>query len=251
MQWRIGGWRIRCGGGVIAVLLGCVALASLGLWQLERARSKQALVDAFARRVASAPIEVDPALVRSWRNGVDREALRYRRAQVHGRAIGQRQYLLDNRTRGGIAGYEVLTPVSLGDGIAMLVNRGWVAAGPRRDRLPMVGVSAGAREYSGVLVPAAEDLPVLGDTGYTSGGWPRVVQRVELDSMAAQVGASVAPMVMLMDSGVEGGFRRDWNPSVTLTPARHRAYAVQWFALALTLLVLYLAANARRISDER
>ncbi len=47
------------------------------------------------------------------------------------------QFLLDNMTHAGRAGYEVLTPLLLDDGRVLLVNRGWLPLPDgRRDELP-------------------------------------------------------------------------------------------------------------------
>ncbi|MEZ5459042.1 MAG: SURF1 family cytochrome oxidase biogenesis protein [Steroidobacteraceae bacterium] len=43
---------------------------------------------------------------------------RFARVSVQGRWDGQRQFLLDNRTRDGRAGYEVLTPLRAGRALA-------------------------------------------------------------------------------------------------------------------------------------
>ena len=45
--------------------------------------------------------------------------------------------LLDNKTRAGVAGYEVVMPLRIaGSSMHVLVNRGWIAAGRDRARLP-------------------------------------------------------------------------------------------------------------------
>jgi cytochrome oxidase assembly protein ShyY1 len=35
----------------------------------------------------------------------------------------------------------------------------------------------------------------------------------------------------------------EWQQIATVSPARHRAYALQWFAFALTLLILCIVLN--------
>jgi surfeit locus 1 family protein len=41
---------------------------------------------------------------------------------------------------------------------------------------------------------------------------------------------------------------RNWAPP-GFPPMRHIGYAVQWFALALTLFVIYVVTNTRRDAD--
>ena len=57
--------------------------------------------------------------------GVALSAGRRRRA----RSTRARQILIDNKVHDGRAGYHVVTPLVLADGRAVLVDRGWVAAG--------------------------------------------------------------------------------------------------------------------------
>ena len=56
--------------------------------------------------------------------------------------------------------------------------------------------------------------------------------------------AAVQPNIILLDAQEPDGFVRDWQPP-GLPPERHSAYALTWFALALTLLVLYVRLALR------
>jgi len=51
-----------------------------------------------------------------------------------------------------------------------------------------------------------------------------------------------------LDAGTPGVFVRDW-PVISTTPEKHRAYAVQWFAMAAMLLALHLYYSTRRDSQ--
>jgi cytochrome oxidase assembly protein ShyY1 len=55
--------------------------------------------------------------------------------------------------------------------------------------------------------------------------------------------------LLLLDPGEPDGFVRHWS-APGFPPMRHIAYAVQWFALALTLLVIYVVTNLRRGTDR-
>jgi len=222
----------------LAALAAFALFTSLGVWQLERAEEKRALEATYARRAEAPPVpfaEVDGA----------RPDLEGRRVEATGTFDAQHQFLLDNVTRRGVAGYHVLTPLRLGDG-AVLVNRGWVPAGPRRSRLPSVPAREGREQVAGTLAVPAERF-LLGPAGYeASGKWPRVVQAVRPARMAAALGYPLRSYLIRLDPGQPGGFVREWRPHLGLSPARHQGYAVQWFALALTVLVVYVALRRRR-----
>jgi len=55
----------------------------------------------------------------------------------------------------------------------------------------------------------------------------------------------VIPGVLLLDAAEPDGYLRDWRAS-DFGPERHLGYAFQWFALAVTLVILYLAWSFRK-----
>jgi len=58
------------------------------------------------------------------------------------------------------------------------------------------------------------------------------------------------PVILQLDESNEDGFVREWQPVYGVTPDKHRAYAMQWFTLALVLLLIYIGVNSKRISDK-
>lgn len=213
-------------------------LLGLGVWQLERAAYKRALVEAHAQRSADRPVNSLPLVVEA-------AAWRYRRAEFAGHLDTGRALLLDNRTHRGMAGYHLLLPLRLDDGRTLLVNLGWAPLGLDRDHLPPVPTRDGPLVVRGLLdLPPAAGLQ-LGPEGPEAQGWPRVLQRLDLAALADALGHPLLPLVLLEQESGDPGLVRDWRPA-TIGPARHTAYAVQWFALALALLVIYLAVNTRR-----
>lgn len=215
-------------------------LVGLGLWQLDRARQKETMQSDFDSRAVDGAIRLDGT------EG-DPEVLRYRRARAAGTLDGTRQFLLDNQVRNGVAGYHVLTPLRLDNGTAaVLVNRGWVPVGQARSRLPDITVTIEPGSVEGMVTTPRGSPILLGESGYESSRWPRVVQVVDYPAMGAALGYRLLPFTLLLDPGAEGGYERDWQAFHGIPPERHRAYAFQWFSLAAALLIIYLAANMRR-----
>jgi surfeit locus 1 family protein len=242
---RIGGyefqpamWPSAAGALILALLL------SLGFWQLDRAEQKRELLRAYGDRPTDAAIRIgnDFTLGPVWR---------YRRAQLVGRYDAEHQFLLDNRVQQGRVGYHVLTPLRLAQSDAVvLVNRGWIAQGATRADLPPLPVPGGAElSIEGLIDFPSDKVFVLGEGEDRDPGWPKVLQQVRLDLHAQQLGVRLLPMVLLLDKDQPGGFVRDWNP-VVVGPERHVGYAVQWFALAAALVILYVWVNLNRIGVE-
>ena len=217
----------------LPMLLGVALLVGLGVWQLDRAGQGRAQLAAYAGS-AAAPLPLPPA---------SRPLPRYARVRLTGQYLPQRQFLLDNMTHAGVAGYRVLTPFVTAGGDTVLVDRGWLPVGPSRATLPEVGVGGETRELAGRL----DALPRPGiELGASAGGgpWPRVVAFPRLAELGAALGRELYPSVVLLDADAPDGYLRDWHPG-GLPPERHLGYALQWFALALTLLVGYVFASLR------
>ena len=75
--------------------------------------------------------------------------------------------------------------------------------------------------------------------------WPRIVVYPQHAEIRAWMQQPVATWQLLLDPDNEQGFVREWTPG-GLGPETHIGYAVQWFALAITLVVLYLLITFKR-----
>ncbi len=226
-------------------------LTGLGVWQLGRAEAKRSIEQTVARRIEAPPLEIDAARWSSIHLGTDSSALAYRRVTMSGRFDGARQYLLDNRTRNGIAGFQVLTAFIPGGAAGgVLVNRGWVPLGERRDRSPALPVPSTELRLSGAFDAPRKSPLLLGSSGYEQRQWPKIVQRVELEPMAKQLGISLLPQVVLLDPDTPAGFVREWKPYYGISVEGHQAYAFQWFALGTALALIYILVNLKRSDSD-
>jgi surfeit locus 1 family protein len=218
-----------------ATLLLLPALAVLlwaGNWQLERAAETRARLAAFDTAGTA------PAALTS---GVPSPP-RYARVSVSGHYRPEHQVLLDNMTHQGAVGYRVLTPFATDDGALLLVDRGWIALGTSRATLPAIAVDDAPRSLTGrldALPRAGVSLPAVGSIG-----WPRVLNYPTQRELEAALGATLYPGLVLLDPDAAGGYVREWRPG-DLPPERHLGYAVQWFALAVTLFIGYVVASLR------
>lgn len=226
-------------------------LIGLGIWQLGRAEEKREIEQTVSRRMTAPPLEIDAARWQAIHAGADVSTLAYRRVTMSGRFEVVHQYLLDNRTRNGIAGFQVLTAFIPGgaDG-GVLVNRGWIPLGERRDRLPPLPAPSTLLRISGAFDAPRKPPPLLGASGYEQRPWPKIVQRVELEPMSKQLGISLLPQVVLLDPDAAAGFVREWKPYYGISVQRHQAYAFQWFALATALAFIYIVVNLKRIHRD-
>lgn len=206
-------------------------LAWLGTWQLERAGEQRREAAAFASS-DQAPVALPAA----------NPAPRFLHVHLEGRYVAARQVLLDNMTHEGRVGYRVLTPLQTADGDTVLVDRGWVPLGASRAALPDVAVGEAPRLVTGRL----DELPRAGIelAGAAGVAWPRVLNYPTWDALRAALGGVLYPRIVLLDAAQPDGFVRDWRPT-GLSSDRYVGYAVQWYALAVTLVVLVVIVTLR------
>ena len=219
-------------------------MIGLGVWQWERASWKQGLVDTNENRAQLSPVSLESL-------GEHRDAEQYRQVFVRGYYDMDQQLLLDNRTYNGYAGYHVLTPLRMADSDkVVLVNRGWVPLGSSRAILPDIPGTTGEVLVDATFMVPPKKLFRLGAVDEVHEGWPQVVQQVEMNELEQRLGYPLQPLVLLLDKDDAFGFIRDWKAVYGVTPDKHRAYAVQWFTLALVLLIIYIGVNSKRRSNE-
>lgn len=194
--------------------LGCALGIALGQWQAGRAAEKRA-----AAREAAVEVE------------------------LRGELLAAHTMYLANRIHEGRPGYLVLQPLRLPQGEHVLVLRGWIGPGadlhkPSAFRTPEgVLVLKGARL---ARLARALEPPGAARTG-------AVRQNASLEEFAAWSGLTLAPYVLQQRAGPDDGLRRDW-PAPDAGAAKNDSYALQWYALALLSVLLFLVLNVRRES---
>ena len=215
-----------------------VLFVYLGRWQWQRGNARQDAWDQFSRGAEKVvPLGGQPL---SSVSAFQRVSLRGRFDEAH-------QFLLDNRSYGGRAGYEVLTPLLRSAGDVALIDRGWVPFSGLRERLP--GVAIQSHEEITVTGRVAE-LPSAGLASgraapASQGLWPRVTSFPTMQELSAAFGAPLEHQIVLLDSHDPDGYVRDWHPP-GLDPTRHWSYAVQWWAFAVVLLFLWFRLSLQK-----
>lgn len=209
-------------------------LLSLGVWQLDRAEQKRQLqtqIDRQQQQPAIPLTEVQPATELAWHP-----------LQLTGQFDPERIWLLDNRTRNGQAGVEVLQLFhDQPSDLLLVINRGWMAW-PDRRQLPGVATPEGIMQLQAQALPDPEPGFRLHSPATT--GWPRLIAHVDPPTLAAQANQPLQPWIARLQPGSPGGLRLEW-PALPMSASKHTGYAVQWFALAVALLILFIWAGYR------
>jgi surfeit locus 1 family protein len=222
----------------IAALAAVTACVAAGHWQQDRMHAKEVLRAQFDAATGAVPVALA-----SLPAAADWPSLRYRPVTATGEYLGARQIFIDNRVAAGRAGFHVVTPLSLGDGRIVLVNRGWIAQTASRAALPDAPPPPGAVTVHGrIAIPATGHFELQPET--TSGS---IRQNLDPVRFAATTGLAVLPVVVEATAPPvpDDGLRRDW-PAPDFGIETHRIYMVQWYVFALLAAALWVGFNRPR-----
>lgn len=237
--------------GWLLAVLAMAAFAWAGNWQLGKMHTKQAMLEDAARALdRTAP---QPLLLASD----PKRASAYDWAAGQGR-IANVTLWLDNQQRAGRAGVRMYCVLLPDDGVqAVLVDAGWWPLDGTRE-LPVFGCPARETQaVRGLLAPPPSVGIARGEAMAEAGDGRWLATRIERPAVAEALGLStgIAPRVLRLDlqrqpddAGVmlaPGERDLDILPN-TLTPERHLGYAVQWFGLAIAVLVIALVLTLRK-----
>lgn len=223
----------------LAVLLLFPGLLWLGFWQLSRADEKEQLTALFESRREALPLSV--AQLR------EEPDVAYRRVHLQGHFDAGHSLLLDNRTRAGQAGIELLQPFfDEPSGQWLLVNRGWQAWPDRRQPPQFSTPERSVSLYGWVYLPLGEPFQLHG--GPLQARWPWLVGHVDVPRTWALLERRGLPYEVRLEPG-PAALQADW-PVVSMPAAKHLGYALQWFALAGALLCLFVYLGIHNAREQ-
>lgn len=218
----------------MAVFLLLPLLLSLGFWQLHRGTAKQRLLDQFALRSQQLPQPL-----------ANDEPI-YTPVQATGSYDNAHLILLDNRIVNHQVGYDVLVPfIPLHSQKAVLVNMGWISRQMMKNGSFQQGLESNPISIVGLAEPPSHNL-VLAEPK-TDLHWPLLIENIRTEELSRVLDRPLYSFILLLN---DKGFTHHWGIGVSVTPERHLGYAVQWFALALTLIFLYVRLNIHRNRHE-
>ncbi len=227
---------------VVALLL---VMAGAGVWQLQRHNQRQELADRVEAR-ADAPF-TELGLVLTDRTGdAEFDAIELTHVILRGRWIPDEQVAVRNRSLGGSAGRWVITPLDLGNGTAVAVNRGFVPSGREIPPGP-----DGEVELTGWL-RSTQTRERIGPTDPAEGTL-EVMNRVDVDRLDQQTRLPLLGSWVQMarsEPPAPGPYPEPLPAPTAEGGPSHLSYAGQWFAFTLIGLIGYPLV-LRRIARGR
>jgi cytochrome oxidase assembly protein ShyY1 len=234
------GFHLLCLGGI-------VLMVNLSLWQWNRLQERQdfnAVVEERREQDVVRLVEIVPA----GSDAATAEAVEWRPAQAEGTYLEDESFLVVNRSQGGTAGSNLVTPMLLDDGRVLLVNRGFLALDDELPPLP-----AGRVTVAGI-VRASEERRFGGLTSsdVTSPDGLREVPRIDIEALAATFDIELLPVSLEARISVpEDSGSLSPVPAPELSQGSHLSYAIQWLIFATCVAVGWVFAVRRSIRTHR
>ncbi len=226
----------------LAFVLVLSALLKLGFWQLSRAEQKEVLLEQQAEKEINAPTSL-AQLIHS-------KEIQFTPLLLKGKWLKHWQFNLDNRIHNGITGYNLFSLFADESGTKIFVDRGWrpfeqvvsqvegasiksnrnfIFTEPRQNQTQVMGYAFQPLVYEVVEVPNPDINIVLALPGLNLPKFKTFFKQQNID---------LAPFILRQNfPETEDGLVREWV-IMTFPAERHVGYAVQWFSLALALVLI-------------
>lgn len=224
---------------IVVTITAVVVFLELGKWQLSRADEKNTQHEQL-EQYAKQPAVTLPGTLISLKD------FQHRDVEIHGEYLSKYTIYLDNKTHHGRAGYHIITPLKISNSsLYIVVNRGWVATGYDRSILPSVVEVEGEVKVIGTV--ASPEIRALKLTDKFVEG--KVWDNFDLQRYQEVTGLKMQPVMILQKDMVEDGLIRDWNKPDS-GASKNIGYAIQWFSLAITAIIIFLVLNVKRKNSK-
>jgi cytochrome oxidase assembly protein ShyY1 len=227
-------------GALALAVAAAVAMVFLGLWQLDRYQERAAINDRIDAADSAPAVPLNgvlaaPAVAGTAGPTPGRDKA-WTKVTVTGRYDPAHEIQARGRTVDGNVGFEILTPLVLADGTAVLVDRGWI---------PPAGDALAAP----VVPPAPAGLVTVVGQVHLSESHPTLVahrdgrldtRRISVPRLAAQLPYPVYGAYLMVTEQTPPA-----DPAFRPIPIDHEnawqnaGYTVQWWLFAAMALFLY------------
>jgi surfeit locus 1 family protein len=240
---RVSGFRRPPWWALLLTVASALLFIRLGVWQLHRADFKEALLRRYAAS-SSAPLQDFAKVAQTPPSDA------FPRVQVSGRYLVDRIYLLDNPKHDERGGVEVFAPFeSQGGQALLLVDLGFLP-GNGTDQVPQLPpLPTTELILQGLYVPPPPlGFEMGGDALARQTRWPKSSIFLDPKQISHDLGRPLYPRVLALDADPAAIYERVHTLDFSsMPPARHRAYAFQWFSFALAVVVILLVLNRKRV----
>ena len=222
----------------VLFLVAFILFVRLGFWQLDRADQKNTINSEYVKRQAEEIIENESLIS---------EEFLWRKFIISGKFI-EPNIFLDNQMNYRTAGYVILTPYKTINNKIILINRGWHPLPELRNQIPRIEKNID-KKLVGVLTPIPAHGIVLGGNNYEEINSQSIrIQRVDLDELISKLNIEkfdLYPFMLTLTDPIDKNLTSNLILPVS-DSEKNYGYAFQWFAFALTLLIIFVVLRKKK-----
>jgi len=218
-------------------IFGVVLMVNLSLWQFHRLDARKTFNSEVKERSSLSIVDV------STLDTSDPLSVEWRPAGVTGTYLADEQVLILNRSQGGIAGMNVLTPLLLADGRAIIINRGFIALSATPPSAP-----TGPVEVVGTL--RASEERTTGQATEASGELTEFF-RLDINRLQQQIDPELIPVALVAERSqpADSSVLAPISPP-ELSEGPHLSYAIQWLIFSTAVIVGWVLAVRKSIANR-
>lgn len=229
---------------IVSVVV-CLIMVRLGVWQLDRASQKHTILDAQIAQSTQQTIPLTDLL--EEQQGLNKiKDSRFRVVSLSGNFVPETTIFIDNKVFEHKVGYQVFTAFKLKQqDVSVMIDRGWISAGASREVLPKVSTDWSIQTLDGRLNIPPQKPPLWNDKYPVSKG--KVWQYLPIEEFSQNSKLTLLPLVVELapDESSDDGLTRHWQKLDDKWVGKHKAYAFQWFSMAIALLIASLVLLIR------
>ncbi len=208
---------------------------SLGFWQLNRLKEKKLFLSSMQENLKNPAIDL---------NSLDNNDLIYRKVKLTGQFLANQDIHLYGRrsTSKEKDGYYLVTPFQTGDGKIILIARGWFSN--RHKSTIFSAKNERLHEITGVTMPSEKSRSFVPDNDVKNNIW----FTLDLEKASKALALKLKNFYVIQEGKDISGLDILFPLSIShLASIRndHLEYALTWFGLAISLIVIYVIYQKR------
>ena len=230
---------------MLTAMLAAALCYSMSAWQYSRWQGKMVYEDDLVRIEEMGPVPFDP-------DTADWKTLHHAATHLRGTFENEQTMFLINRSKDGVAGVRVVTPLRVpGSDTRLLVDRGYLPFAQYRAEDHTAWQPSGEQDLAGLLRPSQEKSFSLSPPQNLNkdGSFRERWFRLDVAVMAGQLPYAVLPIYLEQTNQGEGFPMYD---AQTVVPSsRHLNYTLQWASFGTFALgfALFLQFRPRRLEQ--
>ena len=193
-------------------------MLSLGFWQLYRLSWKLDLINQIENSLKLDPVELQNV-----------EKKNYLRIKTSGQIDFEKQIYLYNLNETGKPGFEVINPIKVGNEY-YLINRGWISFDKKNK--PEINV-VDQKNIIGTLMLQSKSSSFKPKNEVDKNYW----FTLDREDILKFTGKNFSKYIIYLNGNYENPRPRVITPKIS---NNHKKYAITWFSMAISILLIYL-----------